>query len=81
MLSVEELDSIIINSDPEKESLKDIVSGLEPFDAKNLIALVRLIAKSGETSFEAGYHQGVSDFREFIYEKYDIKEKSNGIST
>ena len=38
MLSVEELDSIIINSDPEKESLKDIVSGLEPFDAKNLIA-------------------------------------------
>ena len=80
MLSIEELDKLIINSKPE-DKLQDILDTLEPFDAANLEFLVKLIARNGDVSFMAGYNQGYNDFKEFISQKYRLEEKlNNGIS-
>lgn len=79
MLSVEQLDNLIVKSN-EEDSFQEILDRLDPFDAANLLYLVHLINQCGDASFRSGYYQGADDFKDFISQRYRLEEKVNGDS-
>ena len=78
MLSVKELDELLVESDPTND-FQSTLDKLEPADVENFKYLVHLIAQCGETSFAAGYSKGSKDFQEFLHQKYRLEEKVNGV--